>query len=408
MSDMPRPGLHPSAAVHEQHDALLLAQFAAGDSLGETQQREARELVSSCVACASLASDLRAISRAVAWEPPPPRRRDFRIDADQAERLTGNAFTRFLRRLSLPQARAFQPAAAGMLSIGLAFVVAGYAWPDGGTVSVGDEGSAAPAAIEEHVASTPATIEERAPAAATSAGRAAARSPSADAEAGDVSPVENPVFSGAEAEFLEGLAEHQAGTSARENARKSLEAEMADDAEAIAGAADAFVTEAAPEEAFEPDAVDPAELSGVEPPAPASIADDQVTETFGEGAAKKALDRNEIPPAEPEAAAEADAEAVGESFWTESTPADALGIENGDAVEPKGIADDDVLDVLGVVVDGASESDAQDQVAVIAPVDDGLALESLLVAIGLGLALLGALLLLLVWFARRSADPLLR
>jgi len=371
MSDMPRPVPRPSAAAHEQHDPLLLAQFAAGDPLDATGQRQAQELVSGCVACASLVADLRAVSNAVAWEPLPPRRRDFRLDADEAERLSGNAFTRFLHRLSLPQARAFQPAAAGVLSIGLVFVVAGYAWPDGGTVSVGDEWSAAPAAIEEQAASTPATIEERAPAAATSEARRAARSPAVDAETGDASPVENPALSGAEAEFLEGLAEHQAGTSARKNAKKSLEAEMADDAEVVTGAADAFVTEAAPEEAFESDA----------------------------------LDRNELAPTEPESAAEA----AGKSSPVGSVPAEALGIENADVVEPKkGIADDDVLDAPAAVVEGVSEPDAQDQVVVAAPVDEGLALESLLVAIGFGLALLGAVLLLLAWLARRGTDPLLR
>ena len=122
---MSRPGLPPPAPDHDRHDALLVAQLDAGDPLKPEQQAEARRLIGTCGACAALAADLPAVSRAVAQEPVPPRRRDYRLSPQQAEELWGNALTRFLRRLSLPSARAFQPAAAGVLSIGLLLVVAG-------------------------------------------------------------------------------------------------------------------------------------------------------------------------------------------------------------------------------------------------------------------------------------------
>jgi hypothetical protein len=131
----PHP-LPPAAPDHERHDRLLVAQFVAGDPLAPEQQAEAQRLVHGCAACATLAAELPAVARAVAQEPVPPRRRDFRLGPEQAAALRGNPFTRFLRRLSLPSSRAFQPAAAGVLSIGLLLVVAAYAWPDGGTVSV--------------------------------------------------------------------------------------------------------------------------------------------------------------------------------------------------------------------------------------------------------------------------------
>jgi hypothetical protein len=129
-----------------------VAQLAARDRLGADQQREAQRLVSTCPACAELAADLRALAAAVRLEPMPPRRRDFRLDVEQAERLRGNFVDRFLRRLSLPQSRAFGPAAAGALSLGLVFVVAGYAWPGEDGVILSSE-PVPPAAVELQLAS---------------------------------------------------------------------------------------------------------------------------------------------------------------------------------------------------------------------------------------------------------------
>jgi hypothetical protein len=129
-----------------------VAQLAASDRLGAEQQREAQRLVSTCPACAELAADLRTLAAAVRLEPTPPRRRDFRLDTAQAERLRGSLVDRFVRRLSLPQSRAFGPAAAGALSLGLVFVVAGYAWPgEDGTILSSEP--VPPAAVEFQLAS---------------------------------------------------------------------------------------------------------------------------------------------------------------------------------------------------------------------------------------------------------------
>ena len=70
--------------MHAQHDPLLIAQYAARDPLTAEQVAAASTLVGSCAECASLAADLGAISAAVASEPVPARRRDFRIDAETA------------------------------------------------------------------------------------------------------------------------------------------------------------------------------------------------------------------------------------------------------------------------------------------------------------------------------------
>ena len=160
MSDMSRPRPFPPALDHERHDALLVAQLAAGDRLEPDRQRQAQQLVGACGACAELATDLRAVSSAVAWEPLPPRRRDFRIAPEEAEHLEGNAFTRLLRRLSAPRSGGLRPAAAGLLSVGLVFVVAGYAWPEGGSVEVTGETNVMPAAVEESAPATLAPFED--------------------------------------------------------------------------------------------------------------------------------------------------------------------------------------------------------------------------------------------------------
>lgn len=114
---------------HAQHDALLVAQLAAGDALEAGQQAQAAWLVANCGACAQLAADLRAVSGAVAWEPVPRRHRDLRISPEQAVRARGGVLDRFVRRLAMPQSSTLRPAAAGVMSLGLLFVVAGAVWP---------------------------------------------------------------------------------------------------------------------------------------------------------------------------------------------------------------------------------------------------------------------------------------
>jgi hypothetical protein len=124
------PGTRPQPlADHPQHDPLLIAQLAAGDALPAEQHAEATRLLASCPECARLAADLAVIARAVAQEPVPPRRRDFRFDAERAARLRGSPLTRFLRGLSAPRLGTLRPVAAGALSLGLVFMLAGTVVP---------------------------------------------------------------------------------------------------------------------------------------------------------------------------------------------------------------------------------------------------------------------------------------
>jgi NADPH:quinone reductase-like Zn-dependent oxidoreductase len=81
-----------------------------------------------------------------------------------------------------------------------------------------------------------------------------------------------------------------------------------------------------------------------------------------------------------------------------------VAAREGVAAAREGVAADQL-----VAADQATDIDQAAAVAT-APTtpDAGLGLESILVVIGAALAVAGAILLLLAWLARRSADPLLR
>jgi hypothetical protein len=148
MSDMAGPRSSPPTD-HARHDELLIAQLAAGDPLPADLQLQASRLLASCAACARLAADLRTLPAVVAWEPLPPRQRDFRLDPGRAEELRGSAVERFLRRLSLPAMAPLRPLGAGVLSIGLLFMVAGAAWPQGGSSVTTGQPAASGAALQQ-------------------------------------------------------------------------------------------------------------------------------------------------------------------------------------------------------------------------------------------------------------------
>jgi hypothetical protein len=241
---------------HDQHDRLLVGQLVAGDPLDPTRAAEARALLMRCPECAALAADLRLLPAMVAHEPVPPRRRDFRLSPQQAEQLSGNAVTRFLRRLSLPQAHAFAPAAGAVMSIGLVFVVAGYAWPDGSTLSVpsGAVEEPAPSAIVTPAADGFESLsQEAASPVADAVDGADAPGPAEDEDTSNrARSLAAPDGATPDPEFFESLPESQAGTSealmqqelaVEASPVQDAVAEMAAAAEAMdAGATDADAT----------------------------------------------------------------------------------------------------------------------------------------------------------------------
>jgi hypothetical protein len=130
MADVPRNVNSPAPipAAHAHHDRVLVSRYAAGDGY-EGEGDLARQLVERCAECASLASDIRALSTALAASHAPRRPRDFRLDAQQAERLRGNTLQRLLRRIAAPGLAPVRPLAGVALSIGLAMAVVGAALP---------------------------------------------------------------------------------------------------------------------------------------------------------------------------------------------------------------------------------------------------------------------------------------
>jgi hypothetical protein len=375
---MPAPPPARPPVHHEQHDALLIAQLAAGDPLTDDQQQLAARLVAQCDACASLAADLRAISAAVAWEPLPPRRRDFRIDAERAERLRGSPLRRFLRRLSLPETNALRPAAAGILSIGLLFMVAGAVWP-----------------VDE-----PVPVQS-----APAADSAAAVQPGAPAEA----PADESTIVSAPGTEAGALGTQRAVPGLQDNAAAETEAFSAADVQADdRAAADTPAVDGAAEElgAEAPAALDMA-TEGSTPDDQAAARDDEVLRAkamAAEPAASAAL--TEV--AEPatgavDAESAADAESAGPA-----TGADEGGAPLAGAMPPSVPPVEAPLAAVVAEDQAAGSTVRPAEATTLAEGDGGLSVESVLMVVGVVLALAGGLLLLLAWLSRRSADPLLR
>jgi hypothetical protein len=375
---MPAP-TPSSRAAHETHDALLVSQLASGDQLDPWQLRDAELLVSSCHECASLAADLRTLSRVVAWEPVAPRRRDFRIAPTDAQRLRGSAISRLFRRLTLPQVGSLRPAAFGAMSIGLLFVVAGAVWPETGQVMAPAD-MAAPASVAAPASriAPPSTI---APAdellAAPGIDRQALVSPGSDGALGS-SPVGK-----AHSEALE-------AAPAPESDDELPPAERTDEGEGILEL-DAATEEAAAELPVEGAARAGPEVAG-QTPAAESRAAAGAFDVAGKDAAAGEAGPGPTP-------------AVSEAF----SSVEALSPVPTAPVPPE--AESPALAAGAVEEGGAGRSEttmlAADQVE--APTtDEGITLSAMLLAVGTILALGGALLLVLTWLVRRSADPLLR
>jgi hypothetical protein len=114
----PTPPIGPLAVAHEQHDALLVAAYAANDLDGRPKD-EAAELIAGCSACAELAADLRALATATAALPPVARPRDFGLSPADAARLRPTGWRRLLRALAAPGALT-RPLAASLTTLGVA------------------------------------------------------------------------------------------------------------------------------------------------------------------------------------------------------------------------------------------------------------------------------------------------
>jgi hypothetical protein len=150
MSDVTGSVHHPSdrySSDHARHDRLLVTRFAAGDADSIDSVR-AHDLVAACGECARLADDIRTLIGAVHAMPTPPRTRDFRLTADDIERLEGSALDRLLRRLASPGYGRLRPVAGVALSLGLALAATGTLLPTASPAFAPARDRALPAAAE--------------------------------------------------------------------------------------------------------------------------------------------------------------------------------------------------------------------------------------------------------------------
>jgi len=104
---------------HTDHDASVIAAFAAGDLAGPELER-ATALVADCAACATLRDDLVAIATAVHALPAPRRTRDYRLTDAQAARLRPAGWRGALAAFAAPRFRLAAPLGTTMATLGVA------------------------------------------------------------------------------------------------------------------------------------------------------------------------------------------------------------------------------------------------------------------------------------------------
>jgi hypothetical protein len=125
---------------HDRHEVELVAAHAAGEATGAELDR-AQELIDTCDRCLELARDLRALAlglqalpnaAAVAAAQRAPR--DFRITAEQAERLRPAApAARWATRLSRAVASFGRPMGASLATLGVVGILVGTLALGGGS-----------------------------------------------------------------------------------------------------------------------------------------------------------------------------------------------------------------------------------------------------------------------------------
>jgi hypothetical protein len=172
----------PIPTLHDDHDLLLVASYAAGDAAG-TELEAAVALVAGCPECATLHADLCVIAAATAALPAPVRTRDFRLTATQASSLRSHGWRRFLAPFAGPRFAFAGPLGAGLATLGIAGILlaGGSVIPLGGstaaTVTTAESGASRTsmsdlATAGAAVTAGPAAVE--APALASAAPSAAA------------------------------------------------------------------------------------------------------------------------------------------------------------------------------------------------------------------------------------------
>jgi hypothetical protein len=130
--------------LHTDHDPILVAALAADDLQG-ADLSAARTLVASCPDCAELHGDLVGIAAATRTLPAPARIRDFRLGAEDAERLRPRGWRRLVAGFGSPRLAFARPMGVGLATVGLAGLLLTAVAP-GQLAILGTAGSATDAA----------------------------------------------------------------------------------------------------------------------------------------------------------------------------------------------------------------------------------------------------------------------
>lgn len=365
MSDMPRRYPVPPEDDHNGHDVLLVAQLAAHDPLPPDQQRAAEALVARCPDCAALAADLTTVSRIVAWEPTPPRRRDYRISPEQARRARGSWWQRFWLRLSLPQAQRLGPLAAATMSLGILLVVAGGLWPAGGPMTPVTQPASAPALAPDVAAKSAAPLEP----------------PALENGLTQQSQLQSMTPGGA-------LGQRNADTFADHAATPPP------GAESNAGLA----AESTPAAESDQSSVVADDVAGLEAAAPSTV-------DSGDDVQKSA--RSEASQEQPEPSP------LGVSQYRIEVPPSLPPLAGGARTRSSGSTGEGAVpgasNLAAVAAPEARQDEGAEQATASAPAQSSISFEQLLMVAGLILAVGGGVFLVLIWLARRAGpDALIR
>jgi hypothetical protein len=179
-------------AGHPAHDTVLVASLV-DHSLPASERDAAQHMVDTCRRCAELHTDLLALRQATRTLPTPPRPRDYRLSAADAERLRPAGIRRWIVAFGSPRDAITRPLAIGLTTLGIVgLLVSGAPLLSFGSASSSASGGPA-AAAPQPAASQPAMdVTIPAPAAGAAAAEAsggpAAAAASAAASAAPLAP----------------------------------------------------------------------------------------------------------------------------------------------------------------------------------------------------------------------------
>ena len=173
------------SASHTAHDTVLVASLS-GHSIDAADRAAAERLVASCSGCAALHADLVALAAATRAMPTPPRPRDYRLTAADAERLRPVGWRRWVPPFGTSRDAISRPLAIGLTTLGIAgLLVTGMPSLSLGGAAGSAAASAPPAAgaaAPERTTTGPADTTAAGAEATGNTDAAAAALPSADTQ----------------------------------------------------------------------------------------------------------------------------------------------------------------------------------------------------------------------------------